>query len=211
VKLEKQVILPLLKQLDELDQNRTLFGSDVHKYKLNPPAETSDIENFETTQSIVLPSDYRYFLTNLGNGGAGPYYGLFPLGMHAQGGTDKHCFFKDGFLVGDLSKPFPYINEFKMPEILDYDDEALLNEIEQQYWDPSFMNGAIPICDIGCAAGQWLVVTGEQAGYVWDDFRADYKGVFPARDENGIHLTFSNWYMSWLWDAVRNFCGRMDQ
>jgi len=36
---------------------------------------------FELDLSIELPNEYRSFITKAGNGGAGPAYGVFPLGM----------------------------------------------------------------------------------------------------------------------------------
>jgi hypothetical protein len=36
------------------------------------------------------------------------------------------------------------------------------NVMEEHYWNPSIMNGAIPICHKGCALRQWLVINGEQ-------------------------------------------------
>ena len=47
--------------------------------------------------------------------------------------------------------------------------EAWDRELEAHYWDPAIMNGAIPICHKGCALRQWLVIHGEQRGFVWDD------------------------------------------
>jgi hypothetical protein len=34
---------------------------------------------FESTNRIGLPNDYRQFLAMIGNGGAGPFYGLARL------------------------------------------------------------------------------------------------------------------------------------
>jgi hypothetical protein len=74
---------------------------------------------------------------------------------------------------------------------------------QEHYWNPAIMNGAIPICHIGCALRQWLVVNGDQKGFVWNDYRADCGGVLPVVDESGRQVTFSGWYMSWLEEAHR--------
>lgn len=50
-----------------------------------------DLSAFESCHRVRLPTDYRYFLARVGNGGAGPFYGLEPLGTFGY----------------DLSKPFP--------------------------------------------------------------------------------------------------------
>jgi len=83
------------------------------------------------------------------------------------------------------SRPFPHVIAWNLPESfweqepdpppgLPVDEEDMLweagdEELEKHYWNPAIMNGAIPICHRGCALRQWLVVNGEQKGYVWND------------------------------------------
>jgi hypothetical protein len=81
--------------------------------------------------------------------------------------------------------------------------EAWDKVLEEHYWIPHIMNGAISICHIGCALRQWLVVSGDQQGFVWDDFRADDAGIAPVIDSAGKPLTFAHWYMSWLDERLR--------
>ncbi len=66
------------------------------------------------------------------------------------------------------------------------------------------MNGAIPICHMGCNLWQWLVITGDHRGFVWNDCRVDYKGIQPVIDNAGKQMTFSDWYMSWLHQAIES-------
>ena len=63
--------------------------------------------------------------------------------------------------------------------------------------------GGFPICHIGCAKRIWLVVTGPEAGNVWQDDRAEDGGVYPMRDAEGRRLTFAAWYMAWLDEALK--------
>ena len=74
--------------------------------------------------------------------------------------------------------------------------------LEEHYWDPAIMNGAIPICHLGCALRQWLVIHGERRGFVWDDFRADYRGSPPSWAARARPVTFADWYMGWLDDSL---------
>ncbi|WP_222982697.1 SMI1/KNR4 family protein [Flagellimonas meishanensis] len=82
----------ILKQLSFLRKNDTAliaFGSSVHKYELNPTLEESDILAFEKKEGVKLPKGYRDYLKNIGNGGAGPSYGLYSL-EEARNGAGWH-------------------------------------------------------------------------------------------------------------------------
>jgi hypothetical protein len=57
---------------------RTVFGVIGHHFVLNPPLTEAEVVAFEQGHQVRLPPDYRHFLTSIGNGGAGPYYGVFP-------------------------------------------------------------------------------------------------------------------------------------
>lgn len=69
----------LLEQARTADPERKQFGADNHRYQWNPTASLSEIEDFERETGVSLPEDYRSFLLHVGNGGAGPFYGLFSL------------------------------------------------------------------------------------------------------------------------------------
>ena len=69
----------LLEKARTADAALKQFGAESHKYQWNPPASLKEIEEFEQETGIVLPDGYRNFLLQAGNGGAGPFYGLFPI------------------------------------------------------------------------------------------------------------------------------------
>ena len=208
---DKATIIRLLADLRRKDRKRRVFGSMAHDYKLNSPISVLVIENFEARHRITLPDDYRYFVTEIGNGGAGPYYGLFPFGEDDTGPWEE------GGFLGDVSQPFPHVEAWNLTESfweqepnispeLPADEQDQLweawDKVEQEhYWTPAVMNGAIPICHVGCALRQWLVVNGEQKGFLWNDYRADRRGILPVIDKTGRQVTFSDWYMTWLEDA----------
>ena len=69
----------LVKDAAKKDPNHQIFGASKHKYKLNPPIPLTEVRKFESRYHLTLPEEYVFFLTRVGNGGAGPYYGLYPL------------------------------------------------------------------------------------------------------------------------------------
>ena len=212
--LDRPTVLRLLGELDRSDPRRKVFGSRIHGYRLNPPLPVPVIEAFEERHGVSLPEDYRRFLTEVGDGGAGPSYGVLPFGKDDDGRD-----WEGGGLVGDLSKPFPHATAWNLPESfwdgepdpppgtpLEEEDrlmEAWDRELEAHYWDPALMDGAVPICHLGCALHQWLVITGEPRGHVWNDFRADRRGISPVVGETGEPMTFAAWYMTWLDASLR--------
>lgn len=77
--LTKEKVVDVLKKAKKIDKELNVFGASSHKYKLNPVTTIEKVEEFEEKYGIKLPKEYVNFLTKIGNGGAGPDYGLFPL------------------------------------------------------------------------------------------------------------------------------------
>lgn len=189
-----------------------VFGADVHGFRLNPPPPEVDIMAFENSHNISLPHDFRQFLTDVGNGGAGPSYGVFPLGKMDDNfglGTWQE---DDGF-VGVLSEPFPLGEKWNdvasqpSAELANLDESEYwrrMDIFQTTYWRSSLVNGAIPICHEGCALRILLVITGTQAGYLWEDRRSEDGGVRPLRLADGSSATFTGWYDAWLNDCLNS-------
>ncbi len=195
---------------------RRAFGSRAHDYELYPALSEDAVAEFESKRHIKLPLDYRGFLINVGNGGAGPAYGVFKLG-EMDGGRHTTPWRENDGLVGTLSNPFPLSrpwNDLTNKPIFDdsreqdlaYEDQYsdLLNIFDKTYWTSENVNGAIPLCDEGCAYRLWLIVTGPEAGNIWCDGRVNYKGLFPLQLPGRIRVTFLQWYMNWLDEALIN-------
>ncbi|MBN2495259.1 MAG: SMI1/KNR4 family protein [Deltaproteobacteria bacterium] len=207
--LELDAIREALRELCESDPNHEMFGAGGHKYELHPTMPIEEITRFEEKHEIKLPDDYRIFLTQLGNGGAGPYYGVFRLGERDEDFDHAPWEQGDGF-VGILADPFPHTQAWNdlegLPgEEIEEDDEAYdeaIEAFEEKYYAADRMNGAIPICHQGCAIRSWLVVSGEEKGHVWIDARADHEGIFPDSDEGKPRLSFGEWYCQWIRESL---------
>lgn len=78
-----------LSALNQRDPRCSLFGARKHRYRLKATITESDVQAFEARHSIQLPPGYRQFILQIGNGGAGPYYGLESLTDESYLGPDE--------------------------------------------------------------------------------------------------------------------------
>src|SRR5688572_19502657 len=77
-------VLQKIEQLRSRDAAFELFGASTHRYKFNPPLQPEQVAAFEASHAVRLPEDYRDFILNVGNGGAGPCYGIYPLRLECN-------------------------------------------------------------------------------------------------------------------------------
>jgi len=200
----------LLARLELLLERRPdVFGSDGHRYHLNAALGEPALIAFERRHGVELPEDYRWFLANIGNGGAGPNYGVFALNEMDDGYGAAPWEENDGF-VGMLRAPFPHRDVWNDLAGKPDDDaveskelEAERDAFEERYFSTRQVNGAIPICHIGCALRIWLVVSGAERGHLWLDKRADYEGLMALPTRSGGRLTFLDWYAEWVEESLR--------
>jgi hypothetical protein len=158
------------------------FAGHEHGWELKPPISKSDITGFEEQNSVKLPGDYRDFITQVGNGGVGPWYGIIP-------------FRRDGF-HRLLNQPFPHSDAWNVDGlcISEHGDTAE----EAVYFDDVHVEGAKRISHLGCGIYAILVFTGAERGNVWIDDRVDARGVFPLRTAKRDRLTFTELFEAWL-------------
>src|SRR5215468_9209330 len=90
-----------IEALKQRDSAFELFGAAWHRYQLNPRLSELEVTEFENRHGIRLPEAYRDFVLNVGDGGAGPYYGVFRLG-HMDGLGGEEGAWKEGEFVGSL-------------------------------------------------------------------------------------------------------------
>ncbi|RAJ30199.1 SMI1/KNR4 family protein [Pedobacter cryoconitis] len=206
-----------LNQLKQLDSELEQFGAERHEYILNPPLNFDEIKQFETAYQVSLPEEYIAFLTTIGNGGAGPFYGVNTLAdsriMYFDN-SDKaqHSYF-------ELSKPFPYTESWNVEEalaaIVEKIDQAYENgneELEEQLLAeksalidlPQNDYGRLNISDYGCGITISLVINGEEKGKMWTDDRVNDGGIYPSVElENPEKISFLDWYELWLDNTIK--------
>ena len=160
----------------------------VHRYRMQPTATEAEVNAFEQKNHVSLPADYRDFLLQIGNGGAGPAFGVFSLG------TYEDMALPDYILLA-LRNPF---------------DDAAAENWDEDWSDPDrdwdayqdVMQGAMIIGTEGCALWYWLIVTGPSAGQIWFDARTDRHPPKRIMDANNQPVTFRSWFDSWLLDSA---------
>lgn len=182
-----------LKKLMELDKKFSIFGSNSHKYAINSKFTEEELQEFEKRNKIALPEEYREYLKNIGNGGAGPFYGLLELEDNDNNPVD-------------LSMEFPYtykepLNLFDVYESMDEIDddneeeqERFLNEIYEKS-----VRGIIFLAHEGCGMYSALVVKGKEYGNIWYFDFANDAGVYPLTSKKtGKGMKFFEWLELWL-------------
>jgi hypothetical protein len=198
-----------LDRLRALDPDLQQFGALEHEYRLHPTLPEQALAAFEREHGLTLPTEYRLFLAQVGNGGAGPHYGLVPLapwrpelrlaGMIAEFDGDE-LVRVDGKPVFVNLGPRPEIDrpaDPSRPFLLDAPwprrDNDVLPAVDAHPFD-----GCILLSEMGDGYRAFLVVTGRRAGEVWEEYThgVAYEAVRPTG------CTFLAWYERWLDDTI---------
>lgn len=176
-----------VRALASLDPGCKQFGAIGHRYQFKPPYPEAELVAFERTHQVALPDDYRAFITTVGNGGAGPSYGVMPF----RGGDSE-----DYTAYDRIGEPFAYADAFNPTELLDSPDTDT-DDADHAYYRAFAFQGSLYICDHGCASRTLLVVSGPCRGEVWADEVANDAGIYPEHGPAGRH-GFLGWYRAWL-------------
>lgn len=179
----------LVKKAGEIDKTREAFGARKHQYKLNPVVSIDKIYRFESKYNIKLPEEYVFFLTMVGNGGAGPYYGLYMLENTDMHNEYPESISRQAFISNQLSKE---IWKSTMDE-LEESDDAKYDEIMKQVY-----GGIMIIGTQGCTYDNLLMVNGSEEGkIVYIDWNLDSKyGPYFT------HMTFLEWYENYFREII---------
>lgn len=175
----------ILQKLEQVRRRKlSCFGSDSHGFRLNNPLSEIDLKAFESRHNIRLPDDYRTFLAHAGNGGAGPYYGIFPL--------DKWDDYTDWVLDerpdNFLALPCPLHPQLKLTE-----------GWEDFLEGGTAYQGTLSLGSQGCTYAMQLVVSGSAVGRV---IYVDAEGQQPylVREPD-----FLSWYERWLDELLQGY------
>jgi hypothetical protein len=171
------------------------FGVEEHRFVLEPVLTEPQVAKFEARWRIELPPDYRAFITGVGNGGAGPAYGLFPLEKTL---TYQRTRVPDDFLLS----PFPYLtsyNPYEDPKLSEYWQRAERGQVSNEEYEARQLKettGSLALCHEGCGYLHLLIVSGPARGQMWLDATASDGGYVP------LEVGFLEWYERWLDSAL---------
>lgn len=162
------------------------FGVEAHGFKVGAPLSEAVVAEFEERHEVTLPPAYRLFVTELGDGGAGPGYGLSRL-------APSCCVYRRS---GHLAQPSPYLP-----------GPRYSGDWEQRYEDPPdtdriFLRGTLEIANHGCSLATRLVVTGPARGRLFNLDEGSIGGPGPYVMEDADFLA---WYERWLDEAVAGY------
>lgn len=178
----------LVEAAGKADPEYKIFGSKKHKYTLKPVIPLEKVRKFEEQYHIELPEEYVFFLTMVGNGGAGPYYGLYSLESLAlyteclESYSAKEAQ-EYPVLIDQNRKPEQWDDKIQEWERAESDQEC--DEIMKQ-----ISAGALVIGTQGCTYDHLLMWKGSEKGrivYIDWDFGAGYRPFFTNR-------SFLEWY-----------------
>ena len=198
----KELVTQKLSVKKSLDPDCIGFGVQDHCYELMPPISESKLVKLEREFNLTLPDDYRSFITTIGNGGAGPSYGLYSI---------------EGAITGDSSPPYGYPGRDRRKLV----SEKFIRPDEMGEDEWSDEKGVLILCQHGCANDDFLVLNGKEKGTVWsylewvghmlpeltfiNGLPQDKRVEAEKRWVDQILLapkeqvmTFSDWYMNWL-------------
>src|SRR5262249_16829232 len=133
-------VRPRLAQLAGRDGAIEVFGARHHKWELDPPMSLDELHQVETHLHVPLPPPYRSFLVQVGRGGAGPAYGLFPLrqvdGRWQWDGDGANL-----TELATLAQSFAHTEAFNPADALparpdgdEYDTLEAFNKADDEYW-----------------------------------------------------------------------------
>ena len=185
-------IRAILDTASRWDMDLAQFACWGHAHLFNPVLPPEELAAWEELVGVTLPEDYRAYLTQLGNGGAGPAYGLFPLSLPRDEIArllPKPCIYSDGqeetyqdvicrfvhwYSVNDdwklYREYFPDIPAWKDEQWRDAHWQEWSDELErvldETVVSPLLHHGQYMITNEGCSGDIRIILNGSHRGYV---------------------------------------------
>lgn len=191
----------IVKKVADKDKTFEIFGASSHKYHLNETVSLEWVREFEKKYQVELPEEYVFFITKVGNGGAGPFYGIVPLSFDKKyENLSKPSIYDDGYLQF-------YKECIALSKNNGSDDKAFfekkgddLNAKFDEVCD-RIEDGVLNINTQGCTYDTLLVANGSRRGeiaYIDWNLDLEYPPVL-------IHMTFLEWYQGFFEEILAGY------
>ena len=171
----------------------SVFGASSHKYRIYEKLTAKELADWQAKNQVTLPEPYTQFLTRVGNGGAGPYYGIYSIEKAASytgSALTTKCVLHPGMTKEEWNHlTDPLIND---EDISDLEYDAVRDRV---------LGGMLCIGTQGCEYDMYLVLEGDFKGKIvyTSDFYQDHPFFFVYED------TFLDWYERWLDEMILDY------
>ena len=185
-----------------MDPQFEINGVDSHQYRLNPPVDPAFVRAAEEEYHFRFPEDYVQFITEVGDGGAGPGYGLYPFGYYrTEVKSAKEAKARETYLHG-LGRELQLLPiEPEWVEDFCISKEEYKKNSEKYFrgnrgsfdWHNGILYGPYGFFHLGtygCGRDFGLITAGERYGQV---FIYDTEGAFELAASS-----FQAFYQDWL-------------
>lgn len=207
--LDTQKIKSTLEYARLWEYDLTVFGSNGHLYCLNTPLDEEALSAWEAKHSLSLPQDYRDYLTKLGNGFAGPGYGIPPFSLELfQPAWKKPCLH-----APEHAEEFDHLAH-AIAEWYDMEEDEDGEEDDQEEalydaWSERFnCDGVLALGTNGCEGINGLALNGSTRGFY---LSLSSELEYYRSGELGIHnKPFTVWVTEWL-ETVEQACSQLTQ
>lgn len=182
-------IKDLVEKAGNTDTKREVFGAGKHQYRLNPVLSIETVGEYEEKHHVKLPEEYVFFLTKVGNGGAGPYYGLYPLEKLEMYNEYAKVSGSQAWIDEALTKDSWALKMNKLDEADDETYERLMKEA---------CGGFNVIGTQGCTYDNLLLNNGSEEGkIVYFDWNLE-----PENAPYLTGMTFLDWYEKYFLEII---------
>ncbi|MEK8129006.1 SMI1/KNR4 family protein [Paenibacillus filicis] len=183
-----------LEKAKRKDTALQVFGASSHQYRVNEKLTAKELADWQAKHQVTLPEPYALFLTKVGNGGAGPYYGIYSI-EKAASYTDSQTLSANTVLhPGMTIEEWNHLIEpmIRDEDISDEEYEATRNKV---------LGGMLCMGTQGCEYDMYLVLEGKHKGKIvyTSDFHPDHPFFF-VYEEN-----FLDWYERWLDEIILDY------
>ncbi|HBV84161.1 MAG TPA: hypothetical protein DEB74_15480 [Lachnospiraceae bacterium] len=203
----KEEVQKILAEARCMDPQLEMFGVADHQYRLGPPVDLAFVRAMEKKYHFRFPDDYVQFITEVGDGGAGPGYGLYPFGYYCTEAKSKEeAKAREMYLrgMGRELRLLPiepeWLEDFCISkEEYKKNPEKFFRGSGGSFdWDNNIPYGFFHLGTYGCWRDFGLITAGERCGQV---FIHDTEGAFEL-ETNSFQVFYQNW-LDFILDTER--------